>query len=107
MSKDSKENATIGGLYENILAAGIVTTGIEEAHPVDGDAGSLARDAINQLKEDIHNWVETGATEEELREVLDRIHEIENPEPPSGTGATLRVHGAEGPYEDLPPEQQM
>ena len=98
MSKDSKENAMIGGLYENIF---------QEAHPVDGDAGSLARDSINQLKEDIHNWVETNATEEELREVIDRIHEIENPPSLGGTEATLRVHGAEGDYEDLPPEQQM
>ena len=82
MSQDSKENATIGEIYgENIF---------HEAHPSDGDAGTGARDAIHQLKEDIHRWVETNATEDELREILDRISEIENPAPPTGTGATLR-----------------
>ena len=93
MSKDSKENAMIGNLYsENIF---------HEAHPIDGDAGSGARSAINDLKEEIHNWVETNATEDELREVLDRISEIENPVPPTGTDATLRHPYIEEPT-DLP-----
>ena len=83
MSRDSEENQTIGNLYsENVLAVGMVSVDpVEEAHPVDGDAGSLARGEINDLKEQIHNWVETDATEDELRQVIDRINEVEDGPP--------------------------
>jgi len=70
MSQDSKENATISSLYSESV--------VKEAHPMDGDAGSMARDEVNALKEDIHNWVETDATEDELREIIDRIHQVES-----------------------------